>query len=264
MSEKQSTPEEKYFSYYVETLTQTLNQQILSNVSSTARAKVNGEILQDWQKENESLKQQLAENNSQSLTAQEDLKKQIEQLKVSAAATQSSREQQQNAEIDGLKKTIVSKDEQIKSINNSKDEQIKRLQIEINRLNLVAVEYDKIKHQVGQIDVFRTELIKHQKLVQEKDGEIQNVINQKNDELQIALDKKDITIDELNKQIEYLKLTPAKRKKLESQNNPVPPVVDEVKTEEVVTDLFSSLEEASSEEVTQEETNETIRDGGSF
>ena len=82
MSEKEITAEEKYFNYYVETLTQTLNQQILTNVSASAKAKVNNEVLLEWQKQNESLKQQLAEVNSQNIALQEDLKKQIEQLKL--------------------------------------------------------------------------------------------------------------------------------------------------------------------------------------
>jgi hypothetical protein len=239
--EKVVTPQEKYLNHYVELLKQTLQQQILNGISLQASAKVNSDILLEWQKENESLKQQLAEINSQGLVAQDDLKKQIEQLKSNITASQSAREQQQSVEIQKLKLALNGKDDLIKNVSGSKDETIKGLQAEINRLSLIATEHEKIKHQVGQIDVFRNELIKHQKLVQDKDVELQN-----------ALDEKNLEIDELNKQIEYLKLTPAKRKKLELKNNPIP-LVEDVKDEDVVPDLFSSLEE----------TNET-KDGGSF
>jgi chromosome segregation ATPase len=265
MSEEKSlTPQEKYLNHYVDILKQTLNQQILNGVSLQASAKVNGDILTEWQKENESLKQQLAEINSQGLVAQEDLKKQIEQLKSNAVASQSAREQQQNAEIEKLKSSLNGKDDLIKNITATKDDIIKGLQTEISRLGLISVEHEKIKHQVGQIDVFRSELIKHQKLVQDKDNEIQNVISQKDNELQNVLNEKNATIDELNQQIEYLKLTPAKRKKLEAQSNPLP-LIEEVKPEETLVEAINLVTDFSSQEDSPlEETDDTIKDGGSF
>jgi len=270
MSEKEITAEEKYFNYYVETLTQTLNQQILTNVSASAKAKVNSEILQNWQKENESLKQQLAEVNSQSIVSQEDLKKQIEQLKVSTESTQTARESQKNAEIERLKVTIngkdeqirsinedkdeqirnitikkdeqirnitnskdeqirnvtVSKDEQIRNINSDKDEQIKRLQSDVNRLSGIATEYDRVKNQVNHMETFKSELIKERTAHKE------------------TIDNYNSQIEELNNRIEYLQLTPAKRKK-----------VNEIK---IVPNDEPVLETSS------DNLDTTIKDGGSF
>lgn len=232
MSEKEITAEEKYFNYYVETLTQTLNQQILTNVSTTAKAKVNNEILQAWQKENESLKQQLVGINSQNLATQEDLKKQIEQLKINVSATQSLREQQQTEEIDRLKKTIVTKDEQIRNFAAAKDEQIRKLQLDINRLNDITTEYEKVKSQVNHLDTFRNELIKERELHQQ------------------TKDEYDLNIKELNEKIEFLSLTPAKRKKV-SEVKIVP--IDEP----VVETIFDHLD-------TTDTTDTIIKDGGSF
>jgi chromosome segregation ATPase len=226
MSEKEITAEEKYFNYYVETLTQTLNQQILTNVSASAKAKVNGEILQTWQRENESLKQQLVEINSQNLASQEDLNKQIEQLKVNVTSTQSLREQQLNEEINNLKRNLISKDEQIKNVTIGKDELIKKLQFEINRLNDIATEYERIKGQVNHLDTFRNELIKERELHQQ------------------TRDGYDLTIKELNEKIEFLSLTPAKRKK-----------VTEVKIVSNDEPIF---------ETTVDNLDHTIKDGGSF
>ena len=232
MSEKEITAEEKYFNYYVETLTQTLNQQILTNVSTTAKAKVNNEILQAWQKENESLKQQLVGINSQNLATQEDLKKQIEQLKINVSATQSLREQQQTEEIDRLKKTIVTKDEQIRNFAAAKDEQIRKLQLDINRLNDITTEYEKVKSQVNHLDTFRNELIKERELHQQ------------------TKDEYDLNIKELNEKIEFLSLTPAKRKKVsEVKNVPI--------DEPVVETIFDHLD-------TTDTTDTIIKDGGSF
>jgi chromosome segregation ATPase len=259
MSEKEITAEEKYFNYYVETLTQTLNQQILTNVSSSAKAKVNNEVLLEWQKQNESLKQQLAEVNSQNIALQEDLKKQIEQLKVSAESNQTARESQKNAEIERLKSTIngkdeqirninedkneqiknitsskdeqirnitASKDEQIKNITASKDEQIKRLQSDVNRLSGIATEYDRVKNQVNHMETFKSELIKERTAHK------------------ATIDDYNSQIEELNNRIEYLQLTPAKRKK-----------VNEIK---IVPNDEPVLETSS------DNLDTTIKDGGSF
>ena len=259
MSEKEITAEEKYFNYYVETLTQTLNQQILTNVSSSAKAKVNNEVLLEWQKQNESLKQQLAEVNSQNIALQEDLKKQIEQLKVSAESNQTARESQKNAEIERLKSTIngkdeqirnitsskdeqiknitvtkdeqiknvtVTKDEQIRNITASKDEQIKRLQSDVNRLSGIATEYDRVKNQINHMETFKSELIKERTAHK------------------ATLDNYNSQIEELNNRIEILQLTPAKRKK-----------VNEIK---IVPNDEPVLETSS------DNLDTTIKDGGSF
>ena len=228
---------EKYFEYYVETLTQTLNQQVLTNVSLQAKARVNGDALSEWQKENEILKQELDGNKSNVSRIETDLKSQIDLLKANAASTQSAREQSQNTEIERLKGSIAAKDNVVSELRN-----------QVAAANALKSEHEKIKHQVAHIDTFRSQLVKLQEVIKGKDS----------------------VIEELNGQIEYLKLTPAKRKKLDEKKNPKP--VEEVIETEVQTSVVDFVEESieseaplePQEEVTEETSNDTIRDGGSF
>ena len=236
MSDEQKV-NEKYFEYYVETLTQTLNQQVLANVSLQAKARVNGDALSEWQKENEILKQELDGNKSNVSRIETDLKSQIDLLKANAASTQSAREQSQNTEIERLKGSIAAKDNVVSELRN-----------QVAAANALKSEHEKIKHQVAHIDTFRSQLVKLQEVIKGKDS----------------------VIEELNGQIEYLKLTPAKRKKLDEKNNPKP--VEEVIEPEVQTSVVDFVEESieseaplePQEEVTEETSNDTIRDGGSF
>jgi DNA repair exonuclease SbcCD ATPase subunit len=243
--EKVLTTQEKYLNHYVELLKQTLQQQVLNGISLQASAKVNGDIVNEWQKENESLVQKLNEAAQQ-----------IEKLKADVGTTQSVREQQQNTEIERLKGVINTKDELVKNVAATKDDTIKNLQTEISRLGLVAIEYEKIKNQVQHLDTFRTELAKTQKLLQDKDSEMQN-----------ALKEKDSVIDELNKKIDYLQLTPAKRKKVDDKTSspqkeePKKEVnkveVKEVKVPEIVKSTKAKI-------IKQELPNLVLKDGGSF
>ncbi len=108
--------------------------------------------------------------------------------------------------------------------NNFETQEIKSLKDAVNELTkkLEAIkdketEYDKTKHQVEHIKTFRSELSKAQKTIEEKNE----------------------VIAKLNKKIEYLQLTPAQRRK-----------VDSPKAKEVV-------EESSINK-------ENTKDGGSF
>jgi hypothetical protein len=252
--EKVLTPQEKFGQYYNDILVQTLQQQILNSVSLQANAKVNSDILTEWQKENENLKQQMEEIASNCLGTENDLKNQIEQLKRNASSTQSAKEQQQNNEIEKLKSVIASKDDLIKNITVSKDDIINSLKSEIGRLGPLAIENEKLKQQIGILDTVKTNLIETQKIVKQKDKQIDNVIKEKDD-----------VINGLNEQIEYLKLTPAKRKKLEAKKQGVETI--ETQTEEVETKIVALPEiEQPQEKVTLESLMEepTKKDGGSF
>jgi peptidoglycan hydrolase CwlO-like protein len=83
---------------------------------------------------------------------------------------------------------------------------------ELNDLRRQRGEFEAVKNQVQHVDTFRNELVKAQQ-----------------------------TIKELNEKIEYLQLTPAKRKKIDEANKP----------KEV-------------NEVVIESSEDTIKDGGSF
>jgi len=110
---------------------------------------------------------------------------------------------------------------------NSKNEKtIESLNQTINDLNNVKNDYESIKHRVHHLDVFRNELIKEREEHKKTRDNYENVIK------------------ELNEKIDYLQLTPAKRKK-----------VDDAKVTKVETKDIDTFQEA---------TSMITKDGGSF
>ena len=98
------------------------------------------------------------------------------------------------------------------------DAEIGRLREEITNLQNSKADYENTKHQVQHIDTFRNELIQARK---------------ENEDLRNHYESE---IKTLNDKIDYLQLTPAKRKKIDSLN---------VSTDEI-------------------NNKDSIRDGGSF
>ena len=98
------------------------------------------------------------------------------------------------------------------------DAEIGRLREEITNLQNSKADYENTKHQVQHIDTFRNELIQARK---------------ENEDLRNHYESE---IKTLNDKIDYLQLTPAKRKKIDSLN--------------VTTDEINN--------------KDSIRDGGSF
>ena len=105
----------------------------------------------------------------------------------------------------------------VKGVENNN----KTLTERITQLEFKEAEFNNVKHQVQHVDTFRNELIKERDLHQR------------------TRESYDRQILELNKRIEYLQLTPAKRKK-----------VDEVVS--------------NSTPILVTNTNTTTEDGGSF
>jgi chromosome segregation ATPase len=83
------------------------------------------------------------------------------------------------------------------------EDEISKLKSEIQSLSNMKSEYENVKHQVQHVDTFRKELISARKETEEVRLQYQEII------------------DGLNKKIEYLQMTPAKRKKFDEQNAPV-------------------------------------------
>jgi len=118
----------------------------------------------------------------------------IEKLKQQVSQIQSIK----NNDVNELIKKNTEQLNQIQSAKNSEIEQLNKtivgLRDEVSKANLIRAEYDKLKHQLGHMDTFRTQLVELQKVVEEKNT----------------------MIDDLNFQIENLKTiptTPVKRKK---------------------------------------------------
>jgi chromosome segregation ATPase len=110
---------------------------------------------------------------------------------------------------------------------NSEINTIESLQSKVHELNGMKAEYENIKHQANHVDTFRSELIKERELHQQTRNDYE------------------LKIKELNEKIEYLQLTPAKRKKIDdSKLTPIVEVTEGTPT------LFNI--------------DTTIKDGGSF
>jgi chromosome segregation ATPase len=115
--------------------------------------------------------------------------------------------------------------ESFKNNNNSNEEHYKNqmnlLNEEVNKLRHIKNDYDNIKNQATNVDTFRNELIKARK----ETADLENHYEKQ--------------IQELKDKIEYLQLTPAKRKKMDE------------KTTKIVEEPTNSLDSL-------------IKDGGSF
>ena len=114
----------KYIDYYIELITNTMQDAIIRNVSLQTNARISDEVIGEQKKKIE------------------ELEKLIETLREENSKSQSSTKES----IDGLIK--------------EKDNLIDNLRAEINQLISIRTEYENIKHQVNHVDTFRNELMK--------------------------------------------------------------------------------------------------------
>ena len=129
-----------------------------------------------------------------------------------------------------LNASETEKNNQITNLNGKIEEQknsISNLETQIHELNNMKGVYENSKHQIDHIDTFKNELIKERDLHQQTRNDYE------------------LTIKDLNEKIEYLQLTPAKRKKIDDSK--LTPIVEVI---EVTPTLFNI--------------DTIIKDGGSF
>ena len=129
-----------------------------------------------------------------------------------------------------LNASETEKNNQITNLNGKIEEQknsISNLETQVHELNNMKGVYENVKHQIDHVDTFRNELIKERELHQQTRNDYE------------------LTIKDLNEKIEYLQLTPAKRKKIDdSKLTPIVEVIEATPT------LFNI--------------DTIIKDGGSF
>jgi DNA repair exonuclease SbcCD ATPase subunit len=172
---------EKYLNYYVEILSGTMTDAVIRNVSLQANARVTDEVLKDQVKRNEDLIQQVDNLNGQ-----------IEELRL-------THEQFENQRIADLENK-----------NESHLNRIDNLEKQLNDLNIIRNEYDNVKNQVSHLESFRNELVK----VREENKTLQQT---NNDTISKLVKEHELIIKKLNEKIDYLQLTPAKRKKVDAE-----------------------------------------------
>lgn len=212
---------EKYFNVYVDVLSQTLQQQVLSNVSLQAKIRLNEETLKEYENETDELQKNLKTLNVEILEKEKLLNDNFEKFKLESNLSQTEKERQKNEEISNLRK------------------QIENLHNEVNVLNGLKVENEKNKSLLGHLETFKNDLIKTQEIVKQKD----------------------VVIKELNEQIEYLNLPPAKRKKIDLQKAAV------IKKEEPKIEVSNKVLNTAGPRakiIKQELPNLVVKDGGNF
>ena len=200
---------ENYVNHYVEILTSTMTDAVIRNISLQANGKISESVITEQQSKIDKL-------NSE-----------IERLTLQIEKNFNASETEKNNQITNLNGKI---EEQKNSISN--------LETQIHELNNMKGVYENSKHQMDHIDTFKNELIKERDLHQQTRNDYELSIQQTRNDYEL-------TIKDLNEKIEYLQLTPAKRKKIDdSKLTPIVEVIEATPT------LFNI--------------DTIIKDGGSF
>ena len=198
---------EKFVNYYIEGLITTLNDCLIRNISLQANDRISKETIEEHTKKVEGL------NGT------------IDALKVDLESAKKQQTDSDNQRYQNLENSIKDHLNTINTLNQ-----------EISQLRTMKSEYENVKHQVQHVDTFRTELIKTRE-------ELNNVRVDNEKIIADLTSSYELKIKELNDKIDYLQLTPAKRKKIEEVKKEV--------TETPTLDVFSNSED-------------TLKDGGSF
>jgi len=219
---------EKYLNYYIETLTSTVTDCVIRNVSMQANAKVTDEVIKEQSEKIESLLESNAE-----------LKKAVQDLKNLNSTNE-------NAVVQDLKNKLGESEKLATNLRN-----------DINEMTTKYRDYDSIKNQSIHVETFKSELIKAREetnkvraeletkinsLVSENAGKISALTEQHDKDIVRLTEQHDKKVNELTDKIDYLQLPPAKRKKIDELNKQIEPAI--------VTDSA--------------ELSSPIKDGGSF
>ena len=218
---------EKYLNYYIETMTSTLTDCVVRNISMQANAKITDEVVKEQTEKIDNLK--LMNSELQSM---------IVELKDTNASNES-------AAVLELKNTLLESEKLITKLNNDVNELSNKHRAEIDVLTSKFRDYDSVKNQAGHVETFKGELIRAREEVNQVRSELENKINsltsentgkinaliEQNDRTVKELIQKHETekseynnkIDELIAKIDYLQLPPAKRKKIDELNKEVIP-----------------------------------------
>lgn len=190
---------EKFVNYYIENLIATMNDCLIRNISLQVNERISKESIEDQAK------------------VIEDLKDTIGSL------------QKENQSIQDNK--LVSDQEKYQNLENSIKEHldtIKGLNERITEADKLKNEYENVKHQVQHVDTFRNELSKTREEFDKSKNNYENKIKQLSNEHENKLKELtgnyENTIKELTDKIDYLQLTPAKRKKLDDDKVNVTPI----------------------------------------
>lgn len=204
--------DEKYVNYYIETLTGTMTDCVVRNVSMQANLKVKDDIIK-----------QQADKIGEFAQANEELFNEVEELKKKNSQSENEKVKDLNVEL-ANKGNMLTQNQGV----------IRDLQNEIHTLNLIKMEYEKVKSQLGQIETFRSQLVKEREI----HSQIQNELDLEKKSHETTKFNYEKHVEALSAQIETLQ-TPVKKKKVKKD------LTSENDIESIIT-------------------TETIKDGGEF
>jgi uncharacterized coiled-coil protein SlyX len=228
---------EKYLNYYIETLTTTMTDCVIRNVSMQANAKITDEVVKEQSEKIDALVKSNAE-----------LQKTIQHLEQSKLTNE-------NSTINELKNKVSELEGKLSSQKQQHDDLINKFR-----------DYDSVKNQATHVETFKSELIRARDETNRVRSELENRINSINAEtngkiqgineeneknVRLLIQKHETEkatlnnrIAELTDKIDYLQLSPAKRKKIDEQLKDSSPTT-------IVTDLIG-------------DGNSVLKDGGTF
>jgi DNA repair exonuclease SbcCD ATPase subunit len=191
---------ESYLNHYIETLTSSLTDCVIRNVSMQANAKVTDDVIGDLSKKLEVL----------------------DKIKVELETALNEAKNNNNLTESNLVKELKDKI----SVN---EQTIQNLNADLSNLQNTYRDYDSIKNQATHVDTFKSELIKareetmsvrndYEKKIVEISSQNNGKIEEINSQNKKIVDELKKQIEELNSKIEYLQLPPAKRKKIDVLN----------------------------------------------
>lgn len=214
---------EKYLNYYIETLTTTMTDCVIRNVSMQANAKITDEVVKEQTEQIEGL---VKLNN--------ELQELVQNLKQANATNESNALQE-------LKNKLNEKEQLVTQQSNDINEMRNRHSKELEELTTKFRDYDSVKNQATHVETFKSELIRAREETNRVRTELENRINSINAEtngkisgineeneknVRLLIQKHETEksnlnnkITELTEKIEYLQLPPAKRKKIDEQLN---------------------------------------------
>lgn len=226
---------EKYLNYYIETLTSTMTDCVIRNVSMQANAKITDEVVKEQTEKIDAL-----------VKLNSELQETIQNLKQTNTTNE-------NNAIQDLKNKLAESENLVAKHKQDYEELTNKFR-----------DYDSVKNQATHVETFKGELIRAREETNKVRTELENRINSINAEtngkisgineeneknVKLLIQKHETEKSNLNNQIseliekiEYLQLPPAKRKKIDELNKEVVPTT--------VTGLIG--------------TNGPIKDGGTF
>lgn len=203
---------EKYLNYYIETLTATMTDCVVRNVSMQANQKITDEVVKEQTEQIEGL-----------VKLNSELQETVQHLKETNLTNE-------NNVIQELKNKLV-ESERLAAIAKQEYEEL------TNKFR----DYDSVKNQATHVETFKGELIRAREETNKVRTELENRINSMNAEtngkiqgineendknVRVLIQRHETEkgnlnnkIAELTEKIEYLQLPPAKRRKIEEQLN---------------------------------------------